>query len=379
MVLALAGCAGRLSVPETPSATPTETPVAVGTSTPSPTPTGELIEPATAYTGAATCTNLIDADSVAELTDAHLSLTDEGYAEKTAGEPSGGNEPLAVGSVALHGGLICGWSSGYTVDVTYTYGPLDDAVREQVLASLDAHGYVLVDGAGYDRYDPGEDDEGWGSFAIGASAWASSHTFGDGDTLDLLDEVVANAPAWDEPEQLPPASTEPLSTEAATPADAPYLTTAGLGDLRLGQPVPASNEFVAWHPDTCFGSWLTKGAYGDYQLGTNAFALYTSEHKKNGTLQFIQLSDDTIPTKSGVRIGDSEGRLLATYGDLEKIDQADATLYAISDDLGHVVFEVAKHNSLIGAYRAGEIIGIVAITAGPGGVSAPSQFAPCTL
>jgi len=280
---------------------------------------------------------------------------------------------VSLATFAITGGIVCGWGGGYELTTMYAYGPLSNDLLDQVMPELKEQGYKPVTGAAYERL---EKKDAFGSFAFGNGVWAMSGVNGG---PDLLDEVVANAPAWDEPEQLPPASTEPLSTEAATPADAPYLTTAGLGDLRLGQPVPASNEFVAWHPDTCFGSWLTKGAYGDYQLGTNAFALYTSEHKKNGTLQFIQLSDDTIPTKSGVRIGDSEGRLLATYGDLEKIDQADATLYAISDDLGHVVFEVAKHNSLIGAYRAGEIIGIVAITAGPGGVSAPSQFAPCTL
>jgi hypothetical protein len=245
---------------------------------------------------------------------------------------------------------------------------------------LGDRGYVLVEGAGYDRYEPGDLDEGWGTFAFGNGNWAMASTFGAGDLYGLLDEVVANAPAWDEPENLPAVSNDPLPTTAAEPAQPPYLTTEGLGELRIGQPVPENNSFLTWRPDTCYSSWLTRPPYGDYQVGTNALSVYTEGHKKNGALIYVVLNDDTIPTKSGIRVGDSEARLLATIGSLGKSSEADSTLYSVADATGRVVFEVAKHDSLIGAYRAGEIVGIALqwVEASPE-VTAPSEFAPCTL
>lgn len=362
--------------PEFSASTPSEPTKSVDPETPSPISTENPGTLGTPYTGAATCTNLINPGSLSDLKSANLSLTSNAYAEKIALENP---EGLSVGRFAVTGGLVCGWSTGYNVEVTYTYGPLSDEMRFEVLDTLDELGYKHTNTSGFDKYEPGETTDDAASFAIGDGSWASSHTFGGGDTIDLLEEVVEHAPAWDSPEKLPPVSNEPLPTAAARPASAPYLTTGGIGDLRLNKPVPAKNSFVTWHPDTCFGAWLTKAPYGDYQEGTDAFALYTSDHKKTGALQFILLSDDSIPTKSGVRIGDSEATLLATYDDLEKRDQPDSTLYAVSDDIGQVVFEVAKHNSVVGAYRANQIVGIMASSAARGDITAPSFMAPCTL
>lgn len=377
LILALAGCAGRVSAPETPTVAPSETPIAA--ESPAPTATAPTAtptaEPAVAYTGAATCLNLLEDSTVDAFVAQNASVTDYRYAEKIALEARNSAQThVGLATFALTGGIVCGWGGGYEFDTMYAYGPLSNDLLNQVLPDLKEQGYQPVADAPYERLDI---ENGFGSFAFGNGVWAMSGVNGG---PDLLDEVVANAPAWDEPEQLPPVSDEPLSTEAAEPADAPYLTTEGLGDLRLGQPVPAANEFVAWHPDTCFAQWLAKEPYGDYQLGTEALEVFVADHEKTGELQFIRLSDAMIPTRSGVRVGDSEATLLATYDDLEKVDEADATLYGVPGDAGRVVFEVAKRDSPIGAYRAGQITSIAAISFDiSADLGSPWFWAPCTL
>jgi hypothetical protein len=343
----------------------------VETPTPEPTPSEMAAASVVPYSGEATCANLIDPSTLTEFTQNNASLTGADWSEKIVGElldnPQFG---VDLATFTLYGGISCGWGNGYENFTMYGYGPITDAQKTAAIASLEERGFTLKG----DRY---EADEEWGTFSFGTGNWAGAFVNG-GD--NLLDEVVANAPAWSSPEKLSPPSDTPLPTTAATPATAPYLTTEGLGDLRLGTSVPSTNDFVSWHKDTCFGAWLPKSPYGDYQEGTAALELIAKDHKKAGKLQFILLHDDSIPTKSGVRVGDSEARLLATYKDLEKLDAEDSTVYGVKGDAGRVVFEVATHDSLIGAYRAGQITSIAAIAYSlSDDLMAPSQWEPCTM
>jgi len=188
------------------------------------------------------------------------------------------------------------------------------------------------------------------------------------------------------------APTETLTpTVTATPlADAGnYLNSEGYGAFRIGKPIPDDNGLVVWETDGCRGgAWipnesLVRDEESDGE-GINKWkflALPDPKNSHDGALARILVSDDSIPTKSGVRVGDSLADLKQTYGSFDhEYTSADrkATFFEIDGSAGSVVFMVGGQNY---GYTAPDdvisVIGVVAISEDLEYSAARMVQAPC--
>jgi hypothetical protein len=169
------------------------------------------------------------------------------------------------------------------------------------------------------------------------------------------------------PEALPTSDPEPSSSASATPSASPtptptptsepdpstapkpdladvYLTTEGLGSLRLGQPVSASG-MVEWDPDYCEGisenpddpangRWVS--TYGDDTFGVNVTA--------EGILTAIGVRQADIRTPGDVGLGSTVEDLTAAHPEAEQVPPSGGLtdVWVLRGPEGQTVFEVAN-------------------------------------
>ena len=183
-----------------------------------------------------------------------------------------------------------------------------------------------------------------------------------------------------------PTETPTPTVTATPPADAGnYLTSEGYGAFRIGKPIPDDNGLVVWKPDRCGGgAWIPNASLERDEEGINKWTFLALPDPKNshdGALARILVSDDSIPTKSGVRVGDSLADLKQTYGSFDhEFTSADrkATFFEIDGSVGSVVFMVGGQNY---GYTAPDdvisVIGVVAISEDLEYSAARMVQAPC--
>lgn len=159
----------------------------------------------------------------------------------------------------------------------------------------------------------------------------------------------------------PTAAPEPGESVTPTPTPDPapprleelVLTTEGLGTLVFGTiadsdpatrmiylnpeecvyeggPAPGSPEAPGWVPIDAYGT------AGDRTFGVNV--------QEDGTVDRVDLYNDTIPTDRGLRIGDSRADALAAYPDASVTHEWATDLLVLPGVAGNIHIEIA-HNT----------------------------------
>jgi hypothetical protein len=310
------------AVPPAPTSSSSPTPSAIA-----PTPTSSPV-PVT-YAGSATCSNLLD-DSTLE------GFRAKGWVDVSA-------EYIAHHSLdpkwSLRNfldsdGLVCAWGpAGATGEdtVAYGYGPLTAAQKDQYENASGNLSFTTLHNVDY--IGPGINDISQGAYAFGPDVWAASFDTGEG---QVLNELVTNGPGF--PKQ---------STQSAV-----YATSEGIGDIRVGQRL-SSSRLVAWNPTACgnkkpeptqpwTGAWLATKPFDYTTLGHRAIDVVTSNGLRNGTVDLIWISSSDIPTKSGIRVGDTESTLKKKFPGIALTKPSgDARTYILTGSAGEILFDVA--------------------------------------
>jgi hypothetical protein len=185
----------------------------------------------------------------------------------------------------------------------------------------------------YYRWDR---DGSTGTYAFWDGYWAVAIDNGGG---EVLDDIVHNAPG------------SPLLQSDL------YLTSEGLGDLWIGQPVPASSTLVRWIGNYCGdhgGAWIATGEY------ENRFLVFTEDGKKTGKLTRISVLSNYIPTKSGIRVGMTIDELEHVFPSFDDVIVNIGNHYIIEGTNGEVSFDESKGMSV----PVGQIFSIQVIEIG---------------
>lgn len=176
--------------------------------------------------------------------------------------------------------------------------------------------------------------------------------------------VLAGCAATPPPSSPRPHAATPSASASATAATQPaladlVLTTHGIGDIRLGQPVPADDPataIVKWDPRACVTEGgLTEGEpyaglwEDNYPLaasdGAGAFILLTSDGTRDAPVSYIGVrAASAVHTKPGIRVGSSLDSLKAAYpaGFAQSAHgQNGADVYAVGDASGMIAFDVS--------------------------------------
>jgi hypothetical protein len=133
------------------------------------------------------------------------------------------------------------------------------------------------------------------------------------------------------------------ATAAAIPATA-RVSTAGLGKLEIGltaAQVRAAGSAPFTLSQAAEGSTCQTGT-----LGKGVHGLFTS-----GRLVRIDVTSTRYATKSGVRVGDSQAKLLATYPSLV------GTPDKYDDDVSHFTLTFGSRKMVLEA-KAGKVVSI---------------------
>ena len=300
---------------------------------------GEPAAPAAAaitpYTGTATCTNLLDASTVAEYEANDWVGRGDAFTQNIIDAPD-----QEIRGFLENGGIACAWGrptqdEGVSM---FGYGPITPEQADVQRQKFIERGLVRT------AYQGGEtwtaiDGNHYGTWVFGDGYWAMGS---ESQLGNVIDEVIANAPEW--------KNLTSAKGAAAEPATAPYLTTEGLGALRVGQKV-ASNPYGHWDQ----GCWVNDSN----DVHPPVIIRTADGNSATGTLDWIYLTDDSIPTKSGVRVGDTIDTLLATYGTFDAIKPfSDTTGYIIDGDAGKIVFEVLRVHDDTLEHPNGSIVSI---------------------
>jgi len=215
--------------------------------------------------------------------------------------------------------------------------------------------------------------------------------------------VLAISLAGCAPEAAPPEVAEPAPIETPTPTPEPtkptlselVLTTEGLGDLVVGEPVPDTDPELAlvdWDPVNCVveGSGLSEGDPGagswvpTYDDG--AFTTLTSPDK-DGAIIVISGSDSALATDEGIALGSSVADVEAAYPDATLLEGELSTVYIVEGDAGKLLIEVAIDPADIPGYWTSSeryevdhviIVSAVAAAIEPYGVAGTGAGGPCT-
>ena len=308
----LAGIPFAFPVPDTLVAEPVKTiPVATPKTTLAASETTTAIWEVPKYSGTASCTNLVDPNTVMMFTS--RTLTEVAEATARASGPSW--PPYAFYE---NGGLACEWSSGLA-EYSYAYSPLDAQQAEELKAKLAASGFTIG-------------PEGDPKFLM--TNGPERYIFGDGFWVyasspdpHLVDEVYANV-------------LEFAGQERTDLQDQVYVTSEGMGDLRIGKRIPRSSTLAYWDEDACGsgqGVWSASGnSRSDGNTRTVEFA--TAGGERNGELRGIRILTPEIPTKSGIRVGDPVGPVMDTLGfDSSKAD--DFEQVSLEGTAGTIAFQ----------------------------------------
>lgn len=151
---------------------------------------------------------------------------------------------------------------------------------------------------------------------------------------DTLDSPIATAPRPVDP--APEPTPEPTVYQ-----DKVYLTSEGMGDLRLGKKIPHDTKLVYPYGDSCSG-WLSSPPFDVSSRSIPVFSIETTVPRSDSPLKSITIVTPEIPTKSGARVGDSEQALKDRFPDLDvaTVKYADGSVYVIAGTTGKVLFYV---------------------------------------
>jgi hypothetical protein len=115
------------------------------------------------------------------------------------------------------------------------------------------------------------------------------------------------------------------------------ITTAGWGEIKIGQPMPADTSLVQWtSPAT-----VCDGVDGYWSAGQGSTATYvrTEDGTKTGRVDVIYINYvQDITTKSGAHPGMTRAELTALLPSAKSADKG--RLLVVKDALGQVVFEL---------------------------------------
>jgi hypothetical protein len=239
------------------------------------------------------------------------------------------NPGSSVFFVAYVGGGVCGEHLGLAVTETA------DSIT---IAAVD---------------EPASDEE-----ACLASPHIEGVSFG---LRDLLrDRVLLHAPLsepWSSVDNPLPRHTpapEPTPTETASPVlqSEVYVTSEGVGDIRIGKPIPRKSGLVEYDPALCndsggkfSGGWKPRPPFDWDTIGAFAFDPVTTTGRIGDPVTRIWITSPAIPTKSGIRVGDTVEKLLSTFPDIEGPDASEGgPLYTVRGYAGKVVFITSPEN-----------------------------------
>lgn len=149
----------------------------------------------------------------------------------------------------------------------------------------------------------------------------------------------------------PPSPVATASSPSPSPTPTPttpqlYVTSEGIGELRMGKPVPPGAALVKWDATACgapgSGAWLAP-KITDTNNRDRAFDTLVDGGVKNGKIVGFVVWSPSVATKSGIRVGDSRAKLEATFPKFDATisDKKGLTdLYALKGTAGTVIFEV---------------------------------------
>ncbi|MDM4764115.1 hypothetical protein QT381_13975 [Galbitalea sp. SE-J8] len=364
----------------------TATPAPSATPTPSSTPTGSAppdADPRTSIADETSCRAVLTGDADAQAWIDPLEFV-ANYPDIKKDEVDNGVYPFIQS-----GGLVCAWSTSSAMEVSgvMASGAISAADAASRMAALDAEGIDSRQEDGWIRYDEREGYPGGYAFADGFWVWVFVNAEPGTDEPDFLADVVANQDRI-RPLVIPNTTGTAVADDpdaAATPANPPYLTSEGLGPLRIGQPIPDDNGFVTWDSSGCSAGHGLFTPMGDFATGGGddgggpAFTVRIDGGEKASPLEFIVVRDERIPTKSGIRVGDSEARVKATYDSFDAVEETNGErLYVIEGAAGKVVIDVSTGHWDTAAAGTVVAIAVVPIDASLGAPGAPTDaWTPC--
>lgn len=153
-----------------------------------------------------------------------------------------------------------------------------------------------------------------------------------------------------------PAAEETPEPEPTRPTlDELVITAEGIGDLRVGHPVPQGNpelSLVTWNPTGCIdpdypdagleegqpwaGHWAPVFPASD--PGNWPFWVVT-DGTKDGPVSFI--GSDTVPTSEGIRVGDTRAQLEAAHTSFDAVIHRELVdMYVMEAPASRLVIEV---------------------------------------
>ena len=158
---------------------------------------------------------------------------------------------------------------------------------------------------------------------------------------------------------------DPGESVTPTPDPAPprleelVLTTEGLGTLVFGTIADSDpvTRMIYLDPEACVydggptsgspeaASWAPIDAYGT--SGNQAFGVNVQD---DGTVDRVDLYNDTIPTDGGLRIGDSRADALAAYPDAEIWHEWATDVLVLPGVAGNIHIEIAHHTGDAAGY-----------------------------
>jgi hypothetical protein len=264
------------------------------------------------YSGTASCYNLLDVDT---LNFFGMQAYQEVSAESESNDAADQNSPLYPFIEA--GGLVCAWKGPSPVN--YAYAPIsaDEAANEQARLQV-LNVYAAGNRKGLTTYTSANE-----TYVFGNGYWLYSSTTAA--VGDLTDQLIAHVP-----ENAGKKRTDLQSVVSAT--------SEGIGDLRIGEPIPSSSNLVAWNPNACstgVGAWTAKKPFAG-RAGVGDFTLVTANGKRDGAIDTLMINSPAIPTKSGIRVGDSRQKVEKAF---PKIEDAD---YTLKSSTGKIHFEIGS-------------------------------------
>ena len=154
-------------------------------------------------------------------------------------------------------------------------------------------------------------------------------------------------------EPTPPVAEAPVETPTPEPTrptlEQLELTTEGLGELVVGQPVPAISEdlaIVRWEAGYCESGKPDgtpyAGAWVPNYPEVFPFVLdSTTDGLAGGDLTMIHVAVAGIPTSEGITVGATRAELEAAYGTFDDEVSGDwIDLYVLTGTTGQLTFEV---------------------------------------
>jgi hypothetical protein len=157
-----------------------------------------------------------------------------------------------------------------------------------------------------------------------------------------------DVPAARPTESAPTAiATSAVPTPTPT-ADATTLTSVGLGDLVIDEPVPDDTELVEWG-DFCDSGTEQWHAPGASLSDLGALGVTPKDWAKDGAVEAIWIWTDAISTPEGIHNGSTRDAVEAAYPDAEIVEGLGRTnLYVVGNGSTNLVFEVMKPGSETG-------------------------------